>query len=225
MQNREEPSYRNLKYDWDQFKRRVELSLKMFHEIEIQLDDFFDYVPLEFDHLHVYSLKLVTIMLEAGPETITSFDLAAFPAFFIGQWLQTNESIEKSREELLEKEKSLRKKNKSLTFKHYYDFLDKATSFRTVHRLRDPIQLKALDAYIVPFETARPEWWESYNLLRHDKYSSLTKANLTNTLKAVGSLFWLAEYNSRRIGMMVDEFSSSIFVIPYKIDVASLKKL
>ena len=221
-----QPSYQSLKYDWNEFKRRVELSLKMFREIETQLDNFLDYVPLEFDHLHVHSLKLVTIILETGSEIITSFGLAAFPGIFIVQWLDlTNESIERNRGELLEKEKSLRKKNRSLTFKQYYAFLDKAMT--SPHRLRDLIQLKSLDAYIEPFETARPDWWDSYNLLKHNKYDSLTEANLTNTLKAVGALFRLAEYNSRRIGRL-EEFTSRIFSsrsIPYEIDVASLKKL
>jgi len=41
--------------------------------------DFLDYVPLDTDHLNVYSLKLITIILEKGPETVNSSDLVSFP--------------------------------------------------------------------------------------------------------------------------------------------------
>lgn len=189
----------------------------MFHQIETRLKDFLDYVPLNFDLLNVYSLKLITTILEIGPGIIDSFDLAVFHC---GR-RRINEhlgDIQESREKLLEKEKKLRKKNKSLTFNDYYSFLDTHGSPRLNHAT---IRLRHLGAYIKPFERVHPEWWQSHNLLKHDKYNNLKKATLQNALKASSALFWLVDYNSFRRGYAIGEpFSSNLFikVEPYEID-------
>ena len=213
------------KYTWDEFESRIALSEKMFNQIESLLNDFLDYVTLDFDHLHVHSLKLVTIMLEIGPEILNSFDLAVFYIGARSLREAFDPSIGKRRERLLEKEKELRKKKRSLTFGDYYSFLDTA---RTPKLSQATIRLRDLDAYIMPFETINSEWWESYNLLKHDKYSNLKRATLENALKASSALFWLVYYNSKEIHL--DEaFSSNLFVKvdPYEIERAhnSLKKL
>jgi len=216
-------SYQSLKYSWDEFKSRVELSLDMFRQIEEEVNDFLAYVPLDFNHLNVYSLKLVKIMLGMGPEILSSFDLATFPACLVRVYFpRTNDEIDRVRKELFEEETDRKKKNQSLTFKHYYDFLHLASSIWT-HRLKDSIRLKDLDAYVVPFERFVPKWWQSHNLLKHDKYSSFRKATLANTLKALGALFWLAEHNSRAIGMR--EFHSAILSWSHKVEIASLRKI
>jgi hypothetical protein len=48
----------------------------MFHQIEGYVNDFLNYVPIDINHLEVYSLKLITIILEIGPELMNSFELA-----------------------------------------------------------------------------------------------------------------------------------------------------
>ena len=94
------------KYTWDEFESRIALSEKMFNQIESLLNDFLDYVTLDFDHLHVHSLKLVTIMLEIGPEILNSFDLAVFYIGARSLREAFDPSIGKRRKKLLEKEKS-----------------------------------------------------------------------------------------------------------------------
>jgi len=195
----------------------------MFHQLEREVEDFLTYVPLDFNHLHVYSLKLVEVMLGIGPEVVSSFDLATFPSLFVPVYFpRSNDEIDRAREELLDEETDRRKKRRSLTFRHYYDFLRLASRLWT-HKLQCPIRLKALDAYVVPFEEPVPEWWQIYNALKHDKYSNLRKATLANALKALGGLFWLVEHNSGTIGMM--EFSSAILTWFHEGEIASLKKI
>ena len=208
------------KYSDDEFETRVILSRKMFRQIESHVNDFLNYVPLDFDHLEVYSLKLVTIILETGPELINSFDLAVFRRGARSIREVFDPSIHKYREKLLEKEKKLKRKKRSLTFKDYYSFLDTAG----IPKLsRATIRLRDLDAYMMPFEKVSSEWWESYNLLRHDKYNNLKGATLRNALNASGALFWLVRGNSRE----GEPLPSNLFVItqPYEIDQSSSKKL
>lgn len=181
------------KYTYDEVESRVEFSRKMFHQIEEKLDDFLNYVPFDSGHLEVYSLKLVTIILEVGPELINSFELAVCESDFgIRKFYG---EANKDREDLLKREKELRARKKSLTFKDYYCFLVKheIPSLSTA-----TIQLRESKAYMMPFEQEIPIWWDScYNLLRHDKYSNLKNATLRNTLKATAALFWLIENNSK----------------------------
>jgi hypothetical protein len=111
-----------------------------------------------------------------------------------------------AREKLLRKEERLRKRKRSLSFKDYYDFLNNYSKTSLSQAI---IGIYGFNAYIMPFEQLNADWWESYNELRHDKYSSLRQANLQNTLKALGALFWLVYNNSQRSAVMEEELISS----------------
>lgn len=209
------------KYTYNEIKSRVRLSHKMFHQIEGYVNDFLDYVPFDYTHLDIYSLKLVTVILEIGPELINSFELAVAESnigvreFFDG-------NIRKDLEDLWEKEKKIRRKKKSLTFNYYYCFLDK----HEIPKLSSAIvQLRGFYAYVIPFEKVNPRWWENYNLLKHDKYNNLKVATLRTALKATGALFWLVDRNSRMFSFE-KPFISNLFLATeaYKLD-SSLKKL
>ena len=78
------------------------------------MKDFLDYVPLTLDHLDVYSFKLVTIILETGPEILNSFDLTVFsPRIRFNAHAKLDEAeLEKTRKQLLSKESDLRNKKK-----------------------------------------------------------------------------------------------------------------
>jgi len=204
------------KYEGDELVSRIEFSQKMFSLIEGQLNNFLEYVPLSLEHLDVYSLKLVTILLEIGPEIISCFDLATYPYTKSLREVFGDGDIARAREKLLQKEKKIRTRRQSLTFKDYYDFL---SNFGYCNLKTATTLLKELNAYMCPFEELNAEWWESYNLLKHDKYSNLKKATLRNALKSLGALFWLVDYNSKKI---FQEFHSDIFE---KIDFEKMRTL
>jgi hypothetical protein len=45
-------------YSKEEFQSRLQLSRRFFSEIEEDLADFLDYVPLDLNHMDVYSFKL-----------------------------------------------------------------------------------------------------------------------------------------------------------------------
>lgn len=86
-------------------------------------------------------------------------------------------------------------------------------------------QLRGFDAYMMPFEEENPQWWENYNLLKHDKYNNIKVATLKTALKAASALFWLVDRNSRMFSFE-KPFTSKLFLSSevYKLD-SSLEKL
>jgi len=176
------------KYDHDEFNKRMMLSQKMFYAIERKLRDFLDYVPLDSEHLNVYSLKLVEIILETGPEVISSFDLLVFP-----NPCQRIVRHRERREELLEKERCLRKQSppRSLSFKKYRDLLSEVGP----DIAEAIVEIKELDDRVTPFEEKKPDWWNVYNRLKHDKYSNLKDATLLIALKSLAALYVLIYYH------------------------------
>lgn len=189
-------------YSKDEIGRRTRLSERIFYQIEDNLNDFLDYVPFDPCHLEVYSHRLVTIILEVGPEILSSFDINVNimkDRFRLGE-----DNVVKDSEELWKKEERLKKRRKSLTFFDYYRFLDK----HSVPRLSAAtILLEEFDAHLMPFEESNPEWWENYNLLRHDKYANLKTATLRTALKACSALFWLVFQNQALAGFSSDLFT------------------
>jgi hypothetical protein len=194
----------------------------MFYQIEKRLIDFIDYVPLIFNHIKVHSPKLISVILEVGPETINSFDLAVFHKGQRSIREVFDPNITACREILLKKEMEQRKTRRSLTFKDYYSFLNS----NEVPKLSEAtIVVKESNFYIMPFEQSHPPWWQCYNSLKHDKYSNLEGATLRNALKATGALYWLIERNSFWASIK-PKFSSFLFMIgPNDIDQGSLQKL
>lgn len=194
------------KYTYNEIVDRTMYSHKMFYHIEGYVNDFLDYVPFDYSHLEVYSLKLVTIILETGPELINSFDLAVAETNFGIRALADPQMVQ-DREDLWKKERQLRSRNRSLTFNGYYGFLEK----HEIPKLSTAmIKLEGSDAYTMPFEELHPKWWENYNLLKHDKYNNLKVATLRTALKASGALFWLVDRNSRMFHLE-KPFSSRLF--------------
>jgi hypothetical protein len=81
-----------------------------------------------------------------------------------------------------------------LSFNKYYQFLKIHTRPRLDSAIVEIIDFKA---YFKPFEKEQPEWWDTYNQLKHEKYNSYKKATLETALKILGALFWLVDNNMR----------------------------
>lgn len=168
----------------------------MFNQIEGYLDDFLSYVPLDEIHFNVYSLKLTPIILEAGPELISAFDVAVASTRLIPMWEWMDRTLRPDRDELWSKEEKLKTRKRSLTFSDYCLFLN---VHGAQHLRSAKVEITDFNAYFMPFEKKYPEWWETYNQLKHEKYNNLKKATLEMALKLLGALFWLVDYNSQVI--------------------------
>lgn len=195
-----------IKYSNDEVESRVKFSQKMFQEIEENIINFLNYVPIDTNHLEVYSPKLIAIISTVGPELINSFDLAVCETGF-GIRKYQPEPL-KELEELLKKEKDLKDNYRSLTFPDYYSFLSKH-EFPPLNIAT--VQMKESDIFTMPFEEPYPDWWKSYNLLKHDKYNNLKSATLRNMLKATAGLFWLID-NNCKIFHFDKPFQSRVFL-------------
>ena len=103
------------RYSSDEITPRNEFACKMFNQMEGYLDDFLSYVPLDEIHFNVYSLKLATIILEAGPELISALDVAVAITRLIPMWEMTDPTLQPDRDELWSKEEKLKTNKRSLT--------------------------------------------------------------------------------------------------------------
>jgi hypothetical protein len=164
----------------------------MFNQLEGYLDGFLSYVPLDETHFNVYSPKLTTIILEAGPELISAFDVAVANTGLVPIWEWGDPTLQPDRDKLWTEEEKRKTKKRSLTFGDYFSFLNSHGPQRLGNA---KVEITNFNAYFMPFEKKYPDWWETYNQLKHEKYNNLRKATLEITLKLLGALFWLVDYN------------------------------
>jgi hypothetical protein len=200
------------KYSTSEMKERNAFSQKMYHQFEGNMKDFLDYVPLDEDNLKVFSPKLVTLILDVGPELINAFDIAVNCTAIYPMWEEIDLELHDAREMLWEKEEKCREHNRSLTFSDYMSFLEK--HYLNTRLSTQIVQLIELEAYFKPFELtntswANIEWWHTYNLLKHDKYSNRKKASLVSALKLLGALLCIINNNSNLL--FNNTLQSSIF--------------
>lgn len=87
------------------------------------------------------------------------------------------------------------------------NFIDNTQEYRNINQYRNkiitelpefPCERVYINRYGISFnpwekwqqfsETINPDWWKAYNKLKHERDSNYNKANLKNTLNAVGAL-------------------------------------
>jgi hypothetical protein len=193
------------KYTEEERKARTLLSWKMYIQLERDMIDYLDYVPLDEKHLEVYSPKLIAIIIQVGPEIISGFDVAVAN---LNKYVKIAKEFEGSDlpsdlEALWKHETELKTINKSISFKRYYDFLEKhcynKPSSALVEYCNKPssalVEIKESSYVFSPLATQPPEWWDVYNRLKHDKYTNLKKATLKIALDSLGALFWIQSLN------------------------------
>jgi hypothetical protein len=207
------------KYPRNERKNRIMLSQRMFQELEDDMTEFLSFVPLNKNHFNVYSLKLVRIILYGGPEILNAFELAIcnledkvgmHEQFNVGKYEKFGDNLQKDLDTFWKDEAKNRntERPQSPSFNRYFCLLDEygfnKISKATVHLKECP------DVVLCPFsKNPPPEWWDVYNVLKHDKYSSWMKANLLTALTCLAALFWLVNNNLRELSR--DSFSSRIF--------------
>jgi len=212
-------------YTVNEMETRNDFSHKMLHQLEGYMKDFLNYIPLDEDHLQVYSPKLITIILEIGPELTSALEIAVGCTRIYPVWEEFDPELRSDREKLWKKEENGKKYSRSLSFNDYYSFLEKHNQ-QKLGEAR--VQLKDMGAYFKPFEKTNakktnPEWWNTYNQLKHDKYDNRKKATLEAALKSLGALFWIVDNNSQLLSH--DHFQSDVFLpLEFRIEL-SLKKL
>jgi hypothetical protein len=192
----------------------------MFSQLEGYLNDFLSYVPLDDNHFKVYSLRLATIIFEAGPEILSAFDVAVASTRLVPMWEWIDDTLKSDRDKLWGEEQRRKANNQSLSFKKYSQFL----KIHMLPRLDTAIvEIIDFKAYFKPFENEKPEWWDTYNQLKHEKYNSHKKATLETALRILGALFWLVDNNMHMLRH--DECQSRLFKTIRDVEAHELRKI
>lgn len=158
------------------------LMWSVYSDMEKEFMEFLDYVPPQ-DHEKVYSYKLIRLMLQVGGYVDTTFkEMALYPKF------DGDEKCEVIRDKV--------NKEKIVTIKLFRE------AFEPIYKLsrqgflvKSPKHFALAFERIAPFsefgEGKSPKWWNAYNGVKHNWLKNLKKANMGNTLKALGGAFLL----------------------------------
>lgn len=183
----------------------------MYLDLENQIIDFLNYIPLVESHLEVFSPKLATIILQTGPEIINAFNLS------VGNLISFSDmndmfgegTLQNDLNALWREEAELKTNHKSLTFKKYYTFLEENSYYKPS---KAQVQLKEDTSFILnPFDADIPNWWKIYNGLKHDKYENLSRATLFETLLCLAGLFWILDCCFEEL-YIEDKLASRVFI-------------
>jgi hypothetical protein len=61
----------------------------------------------------------------------------------------------------------------------------------------------------MPFEQLKSGWWDSYDDLRHNKYTHLKHTTLRNAIASLAALFWLVYNNIEKSARIAEDVLAS----------------
>jgi len=155
-------------------------------EMEKQFTDYLDYVPLTTDHKKVYSGKLLRLMLQIGGYIDTAFKEMAFYHKFNG-----NINCEKIRRKVT-KNRIISIDFSLQTFEPLYGLSRKSVLVKSLeHFTYRPLITDRFSPFAEYRELKTPKWWSAYNAVKHNMLKNIRKANLENTMTALGAAFLL----------------------------------
>jgi len=159
------------------------LMWSVYNDMEGVFIEFLEYVPPDQDHKKVYSYRLLRLMLQIGGYVDTAFKEMALYYKFDG-----NMKCKAIRNKVA-KGKIVTIHLFRETFQPIYDL-----SSRTIF-VKSPKHFALLVDRLNPFlefgKGKTPKWWNAYNGVKHNWLKNLKKANVENTLKALGGAFLL----------------------------------
>ena len=139
-----------------------------FLTLDADLDLTSRYVEICKDNFKTYSIEYVRILLAAGSEIDVVAKLLC-------------KKIDSSRE--------------AENINHYREII--TAKYPHFHEMEVVLPLYPIDP-LIPWSawkgTVNPEWWKSYNDVKHKRHLNFRKANLENVLNAVAGLFVMVTY-------------------------------
>ena len=159
------------------------LMWNVYNDMEGVFMEFLDYVPPAQDHKKVYSYKLLRLMLQIGGYVDTAFKEMLLSPKFDG-----NAECEEIRKKAVKGEIVTIDDFREI-FEPVYDLSSKIVF------VKSPKHFALLVDRFNPFlefgKEKNPKWWNAYNGVKHNWLKNLKKANVENTLKALGGAFLL----------------------------------
>lgn len=146
-------------------------AITAFNAVEYELAEALKFVPYCDEHLSVWSYQFGRIILEASSQL---------------------DSIWKFSTKLDDPSANTDR----LTIANHHDRFGKHVEHQKVIVFSSPTAavLKPFEAWIDP-QNHRPEWWDAYNALKHDRYANQTKGTLGNALQSVAALMLAIVYS------------------------------
>ncbi len=168
-----------------------------YKDLERQFESFLEYVPYLKGNEDTYSFRLANIILAIGAHIDSAFkEMARCDEF---------EDKEPCKEILKRTED---KKGIIISavraFDEIYGLTSKKVTFKCLPDRKE----------ITPFKGNKPEWWDSYNDIKHDITTNLTKANLRNVRDALAGAFLLnvifepATYRLFKYGLVKQKYQT-----------------
>jgi hypothetical protein len=145
-----------------------------YKDLERQFEDFLEYVPYIEGNEKTYSFKLLNIFLSICGHIDSAFkELARYPRFAEIESCQEILRRAEARQGIIVSGIS--------AFDEIYAIISMTVTFKCL-----PNRIS-----ITPFNCEHPEWWNSYNDLKHDLAVNLKKANLETVRDALAGAFLL----------------------------------
>ena len=163
-------------YDEDLRSPPPDLLWRWYMEVEGRFNEYCEYVPLKEEHYKVWSLKLASIIID------TCSILDSF--FKVGSSWLFNPEIDSSKFRD-EKKKIEADKTNIYIWKNVYDTFY-GFSEKGIHVI--PLR-KSIRPFGKWKDGSELEWWNAYNVVKHDRFRELERASLETTLFALAGLF------------------------------------
>ncbi|MGA2682263.1 MAG: hypothetical protein ABSF44_10755 [Candidatus Bathyarchaeia archaeon] len=145
-----------------------------YKDLERQFEDFLDYVPYLEGNEKTYSFRLANLLLAIGAHVDSAFkEMARYHLF--SEKESCKEILRRADDKLGTLTSGVR------AFNEIYGISSEEVTFKCL-----PKRMK-----IIPFKEAKPEWWDSYNDIKHDFGDNLSKANLRVVRDALAGAFLL----------------------------------
>jgi len=162
------------------------LMWSVYNDMERTFMEFLDYVPLAKDHNKVYSHKLLRLMLEIGGYVDTAFkEISLYPKFDGDAKCET---IRK----MAAKGKTVKISLFREAFEPIYHLSRRTILMKSPrHFASPPLAIDLFNPFSEFGKGKAPNWWKAYNKVKHNWLKNLKKANVKNTLRALGGAFLL----------------------------------
>lgn len=168
-----------------------------YNSLEDEFKNIIKYIPLEEEHLDVWSLKLGDILIVLGSAIESFFKFAIKDSIF-----DSTAKIENIR-----RKKETNIKDYSKVFEDYYDLSKKYVYIRSMGKFIRPFEQWA---YNKPLE-----WWRAYQDVKHDRFVNKKEAKLKYVLEGIAGLFLLSVVHIPirlillRLGFLQSEYNDS----------------
>ena len=193
--------------DQKEFDERRFFAVTEYTRLKNDFLHLIEYIPLSQDHFKVYSPKLSSLITDACEQILDCLEILIQTPYNSKRLLLPGpEVFEKKRKHFVQKINDGKQKYSSFGFLPLFCFINRSPEFfGELSNVGDAdVYVSRLGIFIQPFEDKIqtdqgpiPDWWGSYTVIKHDRYSARKEANLEIALRTLAGLFLLVTHPYR----------------------------